>query len=142
MSVPAAAEAVLFFIPDIGGFTKFIAETEIQHSQHIVRELLEILVDANALGMQVAEFEGDAVLFSRTGAPPTIEQLVDQAKRMYVAFHSHLRKFEYNRICQCGACAGAAAITLKMVAHFGSAAVMQVKDQAKFVGKDVIVVHR
>jgi hypothetical protein len=101
MATQAAAEEVLFFIPDLGGFTKFVAETEIQHSQHIVKELLEILVDANILGMKVSEFEGDAVLFYRTGAPPPLEDIVKQARKMYLDFHSRLKKFEYARICQC-----------------------------------------
>ena len=71
----AAAEEILFFIPDLGGFTKFVAETEVQHSQHIIQELLEILVDANSLGMKVSEFEGDAVLFYRNdGAPADANQ--------------------------------------------------------------------
>jgi Protein of unknown function (DUF2652)/Polyketide cyclase / dehydrase and lipid transport len=142
MATPAAADDILFFIPDIGGFTKFIAETEIQHSQHIVQEILELLVDANTLGMKVGEFEGDPVLFYRNGAPPSLEQLVQQARTMYLDFHSHLKKFEYHRICQCGACAGAAGIALKMVAHFGSAGTMRVKDHVKFVGKDIIIAHR
>ena len=142
MATPAAADEILFFIPDIGGFTKFIAETEIQHSQHIVQEILELLVDANTLGMKVGEFEGDAVLFYRNGAPPSLEQLVQQARKMYLDFHSHLKKFEYNRVCQCGACAGASGIALKMVAHSGSAGTMRVKDQLKFIGKDIIIAHR
>ena len=36
---------VLFFIPDISGYTKFISETEISHSQHIIQNLLEGLVE-------------------------------------------------------------------------------------------------
>jgi hypothetical protein len=142
MATPAPADDILFFIPDIGGFTKFIAETEIQHSQHIIQELLEILVDANTLGMKVGEFEGDAVLFYRNGAPPSLEQLVQQARKMYLDFHSHLKKMEFTRICQCGACAGVGGIALKMVAHFGSAGTMQVKNQQKFIGKDIIIAHR
>ena len=142
MATQAAADEVLFFIPDLGGFTKFIAETEIQHSQHIIKELLELLVDANTLGMKVSEFEGDAVLFYRNGAPPSLEQLVQQARKMYLDFHTHLKKFEYARICQCGACAGASGIALKMVAHFGSAGTMQVKNHLKFIGKDIIIAHR
>ena len=142
MATPAAADDVLFFIPDIGGFTKFIAETEIQHSQHIIQELLELLVDANTLGMKVGEFEGDAVLFYRNGAPPSLEQLVQQARKMYLDFHSHLKKMEFKRICQCGACASAGSIALKMVAHFGTASTMQVKDHVKFIGKDIIIAHR
>jgi hypothetical protein len=142
MATPAAADEVLFFIPDLGGFTKFITETEVRHSQHIIQELLELLVDANTLGMKVSEFEGDAVLFYRNGAPPSLDQLVQQARRMYLDFHTHLRKFEYTRICQCGACAGAIGISLKMVAHFGSAGTMQVKDHLKFIGTDIIIAHR
>jgi hypothetical protein len=142
MATTAAVNEVLFFIPDIGGFTKFIAETEIQHSQHIIQELLEILADANTLGMKVSEFEGDAVLFYRHGSPPSLEQLVQQARKMYLDFHTHLKKFEYARICQCGACAGAGGLALKMVAHFGSASTMQVKDHLKFIGKDIIIAHR
>ena len=141
MATPAAADDVLFFIPDLGGFTKFIAETEIQHSQHIIKELLEILVDANTLGMKVSEFEGDAVLFYRNGAPPSLERLVQQARKMYLDFHTQLKKFEYSRVCQCGACAGAGSMMLKMVAHFGSAGTMQVKNHVKFIGKDIIIAH-
>jgi len=142
MATPAAADEVLFFIPDLGGFTKFIAETEIQHSQHIIKELLETLVDANTLGMKVSEFEGDAVLFYRNGAPPSLEQLVQQARKMYLDFHTQLKTFEYGRVCQCGACAGAGSMALKMVAHFGSAGTMQVKNHVKFIGKDIIIAHR
>jgi hypothetical protein len=142
MATQAASNEILFFIPDLGGFTKFIAETEIQHSQHIVKELLELLVDANTLGMTVGEFEGDAVLFYRKGAAPSLEELVQQARKMYLDFHTYLKNFEYKRVCQCGACAGAGGITLKMVAHFGAAGSMQVKDQVKFIGKDIIIAHR
>jgi hypothetical protein len=139
---PVDSSEVLFFIPDIGGFTKFVSETEIRHSQHIIQELLELLVDANNLGLEVAEFEGDAVLFVRSGAPPSVDALIEQARAMFVAFHAHLRRIEYYRVCQCGACSTASSITLKIVAHAGSAATMKVKDQRKFIGKDIIVAHR
>jgi hypothetical protein len=142
MAMQMAGDEMLFFIPDLGGFTKFIAETEIRHSQHIIKELLELLADANMLGMTVSEFEGDAVLFYRNGAPPALPELVQQARKMYLALHTYLKKFEYHRVCQCGACSGASGITLKMVAHFGLAGAMRVKNHLKFVGKDIIIAHR
>jgi len=138
----AEAGEVLFFIPDIGGFTKFVAETEIRHSQHIIKELLEILVDANSLGLEVSEFEGDAVLFFKSGSIPPLAALVEQARRMFVAFHAHLKRIEYHRVCQCGACATASNISLKIVAHAGVSSTMQVKEHLKFIGKDIIVAHR
>lgn len=39
--------SALIFIPDISGFTNFVTKTEIQHSNHIITELIELLIDAN-----------------------------------------------------------------------------------------------
>lgn len=33
-----SSEQTLLFIPDISGFTKFVNETEISHSEHIITE--------------------------------------------------------------------------------------------------------
>jgi hypothetical protein len=139
---PANASQLVLFIPDISGFTKFVAETEINHSQHIIGELLEILVDSNSIGLKISEIEGDAILFFRPGAPPSAKQLVEQARTMFVNFHTQLKRYEFLRLCQCGACVGANQLTLKIVAHFGPASVVQVRQHAKLIGKDVIVAHR
>ncbi|MDM0108560.1 DUF2652 domain-containing protein [Variovorax sp. J22R24] len=133
---------VLFFIPDIGGFTRFVTETEISHSQHIVSELLELLVDSNEIGLEVSEFEGDAVLFYRKGELPTLDELLAQARKMFLNFHGHLKKREAVRVCQCGACAGMHKLTLKFIAHSGPASTMEVKGHSKFIGKSIIVAHR
>jgi len=138
----ATKNDVLFFIPDISGFTKFVTSTEIEHSQFLIKLLLEALVDANQLGLTVSEFEGDAVLFYRTGSPPDVKEFVEQAKKMFVSFHASLKKIEQSRECDCGACAGAKGLTLKIVAHAGPALPMQVKDHTKFIGAGVIVAHR
>ncbi len=37
----------LLFIPDISGFTQFVQNTEVDHSQHVISELLEVLITAN-----------------------------------------------------------------------------------------------
>jgi hypothetical protein len=142
MARSPSSDNVLFFIPDIGGFTRFVTETEVSHSQHIIKELLELLVDANQIGLEVSEFEGDAVLFSRTGAPPSLAELLAQAKKMFVDFHSHLKQLEMLRICQCGACAGVSRISLKFIVHLGPASTMEVKGHSKVIGKSIIVAHR
>ena len=45
MAVTNQQQAFLF-MPDISGFSKFVNETEIEHSTHIIRELLEIIINA------------------------------------------------------------------------------------------------
>ena len=132
----------LLFVPDISGFTRFVNETEISHSRHIIAELLEILIDADELGLTVSEIEGDAILFYREGEPPSGVALLAQVEAMYAAFHSHLRRYDVQRICQCGACCSAVDLELKFVVHHGVVAEERVKDHSKLFGRDVILVHR
>ncbi|MDH3650161.1 MAG: DUF2652 domain-containing protein [Saprospiraceae bacterium] len=132
----------LLFIPDISGFTEFVNNTAVEHSHHIIAELLQELIEANHLGLQLAEIEGDALFFHREGALPTTEELIGQVKKMTVAFHQHLEKYNLQRICQCGSCKTAVNLKLKFVAHTGPIQYIEVAGQRKPYGKDVIQVHR
>ena len=76
----------LLYIPDISGFTRFVNDTEIQHSQHIIEELLEVILQSNELNLEVSEIEGDAVLFYREGEPPQPVQISEQIKSMFFNF--------------------------------------------------------
>lgn len=136
------AQPALLFIPDISGFTRFISNTEIQHSQHIIEELLEIVIDANEIGLQLSEIEGDAILFYRFGKAPTAAELLAQIQKMFVSFHAHLKKYETNRICNCGACKTAHTLTLKFVAHYGNITLNRIKDRSSLFGKEVVIAHR
>lgn len=136
------SDNTLIFIPDISGFTKFVNNTDIHHAKHIIEELLEVLIDANEMGLELSEIEGDALLFFRKGKAPTAAELLAQIQRMYTKFHSHLKKYETHRICSCGACCSAIDLQLKFIAHYGEVADKQVKDRTKLFGKDVIVAHR
>ena len=141
-SVNNATQSALLFVPDISGFTKFVRHTEISHSRHIIEELLEKLMEANEVDLQISEVEGDAILFHRFGPPPSAEEFFRQVQKMFVSFHSHLRLYETQRICQCGACVSAHGLTLKIVAHFGPITQSKIKEHIKLFGTDVITVHR
>ncbi|WP_089937092.1 DUF2652 domain-containing protein [Candidatus Entotheonella palauensis] len=130
------------FIPDISGFSDFVNATELTHSRHIISELLGLIIDANRLDMDVSEVEGDAVLFYKFHDVPTPEQLLEQAEHMFVEFHSHLRQYATQRICQCGACSSAPGLTLKMVAHVGELDKISIKGHEKLHGSDLILAHR
>ncbi|MEO6132014.1 MAG: DUF2652 domain-containing protein, partial [Saprospiraceae bacterium] len=83
---PALRKA-LIFIPDISGFTQFVTDTEINHSRHIIEELLDILIEANQIGLEISEIEGDAILFYRFGDAPDAEALLKQVRQMFNDFH-------------------------------------------------------
>jgi hypothetical protein len=132
----------LLFIPDISGFTEFVNRTELTHSQHVVSELLELIIDADRLGLTLSEVEGDAVLFYKEGAVPPLKEVVAQTEEIFQAFHARLREFETRRICDCGACRNAPDLTLKIVAHAGPIEILTVKRFQKPFGRDVILAHR
>ncbi len=132
----------LLFIPDISGFTSFINSTEVNHSRHIISELLEKVIDANILGLKISEVEGDAILFYRYGPPPAMDELYNQVKSIFQAFHKHLLHYENSRICNCGACASAPSLSLKIITHYGEFTNYVVKQFDKLIGRDVIVAHR
>ena len=137
-----APTPTLIFIPDISGFTKFVNNTEITHSQHIIHELLEEIIDANEIGLEISEIEGDAVLFYREGTAPTVTELLAQVQRMYTRFHGLLAKYRTHRICHCGACANAHKLSLKFIVHYGETVKRKLKKFHNIFGKDLIVAHR
>ncbi len=130
------------FIPDISGFTKFIQTTEVEHSQHVIAELLEVLIAANTQDLQLAEIEGDALFFYKEGEIPSQERLLAQIETMFTAFYSHLKLLETNRICPCNACASAPNLQLKIVAHCGDLQFIAVQGNRKPFGQHVIEAHR
>ena len=132
----------LIFIPDISGFTNFVHNTAISHGKHIIKELLELLVEKNELKLEISEIEGDAILFYRKGKLPSVKQLLEQAKSMFLAFHNHLKLYETQRICQCGACSSAFDLTLKVIVHAGNVEEINISNHKKLYGDDVILAHR
>ncbi|WP_153798818.1 DUF2652 domain-containing protein [Foetidibacter luteolus] len=132
----------LIFIPDISGFTRFVNETEIDHSRLIIQELLEILINANETGLQVSEIEGDAILFYRFGEPPPLDEMYRQVERMFCDFHQNLIAYENRRYCQCTACKSAVNLSLKVITHYGEFTGYNVKNFSKLIGKDIIVAHQ
>lgn len=132
----------LLFLPDISGFTKFVQNTEVEHSQHVIAELLEILIEANTQELQLAEIEGDALFFYKEEEIPSLEKLLAQMETMFTAFYSHLKLLEKNRICPCNACSTAPELKLKIIAHSGVLQFLNVQGRRKPFGAEVIEVHR
>ena len=133
----------LIFMPDISGYTNFVNHTELSHQEHILTELLNLLIESNEIGLELAEVEGDALFYYKTDELPSFEAILDQVKRMFVRFHSHLRYYDKYRLCHCGACSEATGLNLKFVVHIGKLGFLQLRGQKKKPhGKEVVLAHR
>ena len=132
----------LIFIPDISGFTKFVNETGLVTSRNLIADLLEIIIEANILEMEVAEIQGDAVLFYRLGPPPTVQEVINQCKQIFIDFQNYLKIVERDQGTEVGASLSDSRLTLKIVVHYGRLSVTQIREHIKLMGKNVIIAHR
>jgi hypothetical protein len=132
----------LILIPDISGYTEFLNEVELTHASHVVAELLRTLLGDTRLNLTLSDIEGDGLLFYRLGAPPSFEQLSDQAERWMGGFHRKLRLLERDAFCSCGACSAVGKLRLKVVGHYGEIGVHRIGRLTKLIGKDVVLAHR
>lgn len=130
------------FMPDISGFTKFLNETEQEHSRHIISELIGLIIKVGGKHFEIAEIEGDAVFFYKQ-KKYSLEKVTSIARKIHAKFHSHLEQYANKRICECGACTTAANLAVKFIVHQGDIGLINYDGGTKKpFGKTVIEVHR
>lgn len=138
----AESSNALIFFPDISGFTKFVNHTEINHSQLIIVDLLETIIETLTLPFTISEIEGDAILFYKYGEPSGIEELIQESKNIFIKFHKRLQTIVTHNHCNCGACSGAHNLTLKFIVHYGIVNKIKIGNFTKLFGRDLIIAHR
>ncbi|MFC0264371.1 DUF2652 domain-containing protein [Fontibacter flavus] len=139
--IPQIKKGILF-IPDISGFTQFVTSTEVSHSQHIISELLELIISEVGNLFTVSEIEGDAVLFYRFQNDFDIEEIIKLCEKVFLSFHSYLKTYRRDLVCHCGACTMTHKLGLKFIIHIGDFGLNQVGKREKLYGKEVILAHR
>jgi class 3 adenylate cyclase len=126
-------------LADISGYTKFMATTELEHSDVLVRRMLNTIVASLNGRLEMAQLEGDAVFFVGEGVAP---ELIEWLEDSYLTFHRRMRRFLERRQCSCDACARAPELTLKLIAHYGRYSRQRIGETGQVHGVDVIVPHR
>lgn len=132
---------VLIIIPDIGGFTKFMGEADLEHSQVKIAQLLETILENNVLGLKVSEIEGDAVLFYDFNNTASFNKIIEQCHLMFNSFYAKLKEFSEGD-CHCGSCISLQSLTLKFIIHYGYLGSIMIKNYCKLFGKELIIAHR
>jgi hypothetical protein len=140
-------QPTFMLIADIAGYTRFMKfhRASLAHAQQIIAQLLEAVINATSRRLTLAKLEGDAAFFYTTFAPgsePSLEFVGGQAAAIYRAFHARVSDLQINNLCKCDGCTQAGNLKIKLVGHFGEAAVQKVKQLTELAGFDVILVHR
>ncbi|WP_207427698.1 DUF2652 domain-containing protein [Pedobacter sp. SYSU D00535] len=131
-----------FCVPDITGFTKFIATADINFSKDFIPSLLRRLINANILKMNVGEIEGDAIFFYKTGRLPSVNQVAKQCKLLFKTFYDFVRTIEKDDPENYHKHLSGGQMGLKIVIHFGHISTANIKGRTKLIGEDVIITHK
>lgn len=140
MSDSLDSAPALIFIPDMNGFTGYISKTDIKTTKKVIPALLEEIINANSLNLQLAEIQGDAILFYRIGEPPTPSELVAQSKQIFVAFSDKLEAL--SRELPDLPISLPETLGIKIITHFGKIGLTKIRGMVKLIGQDVIIAHR
>jgi hypothetical protein len=141
--MPTRTQHGYLIIADISGYTSFVAKTELEHSQEILSELLELLVSRFQPTMTISKLEGDAVF---AYAPEEVfvrsETLIDFIESMYVAFRDRRLSIKRATTCTCNACRNIPSLDLKFFLHCGDYIQQTIANTKELVGSDVNLIHR
>ena len=141
---------VLLMIADISGYTEFIVSTnlEIEHSQKIITQLINTIIEQIKIPLEISKLEGDAVFLyavkkSENYTWEDVRKLVGEKLILFFdVFHNKLTELKQTSGCSCGACVNMNILKLKILVHSGEALFYHIKQFNELSGKDVILIHR
>jgi class 3 adenylate cyclase/uncharacterized protein YndB with AHSA1/START domain len=131
------------FLADISGYTSYVATTELTHSQEILTELLELIIECFKALLTISKIEGDAVF---AYAPETLiprgEAILELIESTYAVFRSRRDTAHRRTTCTCNACRNIPNLDLKFIVHHGEYFVLNISGTKELVGSDVNLIHR
>ena len=130
-------------IADISGYTRFLTESELEHANGIIGDLLNAVIAAVHAPLVVSRIEGDAVfMYGLTPEGTHGQTVLESVELLYAAFAGALETMTLNTTCTCNACSVMGSLGLKIVMHSGEFAIATVGGQETLSGSDVVVAHR
>lgn len=130
-------------LADFTGYTSFMARSELDHAQAIIRELLELVGARLSPLLTLIEIEGDALfVFAPAARVQRGETLLELIESTYTAFRDRLGTLRRHTTCGCIACASVQSLDLKFFIHAGEYAPQRIAGSFKLIGSDVNLLHR
>ena len=130
-------------LADISGYTSYVASTELTHSQDILSELLELIIERFKPLLTIAKIEGDAIFaYVPETKIPRGEAILELIESTYVAFRVRRDAAHRRTTCTCNACRNIPNLDLKFITHHGDYFVQDIVGIKELVGSDVNLIHR
>ena len=130
-------------LADISGYTSYVAKTELEDSEEILTELLEVLVNHMITLLTLSKLEGDAVFgYVAESKVPRSETMLELVEATYGAFRDRALNMNRRTTCTCKACRSIPLLDLKFILHHGEYIKQSIAGIHELVGSDVNLIHR
>lgn len=129
-------------IADVSGYTRYLLDTELEHSQDVLADLMETVVAHLRPTLRINRLEGDAAFAYTLESEVEPSMLLDTIEQTYFAFKARLRDITQATTCDCNACRLIPSLDLKFVSHSGRFVRQQVAGSEELTGTDVVITHR
>lgn len=137
-------------LADISGYTQYMLSHQkaLEHSQMVVGELLNTLLEIVPAPLELIRVEGDAIfLYASISTDPETWQeerarIESAVFQFYNTFNAKLSELKAYSICRCQACRNIDRLRLKVIGHTGEVLVFSMRGQTDLSGPEVIVAHR
>ncbi len=130
-------------IADITGYTAYLNDSELEHAQGTLTDLLELLIEHTRSPLIISRLEGDAVIsYGLEAGFVSGQTFLETIENTYVDFRKAIELMVLNNSCQCNACANVTSLDLKFFVHFGSFVLQKIGDHDELLGTDVNLIHR
>lgn len=129
-------------IADVSGYTRYLLDTELEHSQDVLADLMETVVAHLRPTLRINRLEGDAAFAYTLESEVEPSMLLDTIEQTYFAFKARLRDITQATTCDCNACRLIPSLDLKFVSHSGRFVRNQVAGSEELTGTDVVIAHR
>lgn len=135
---------MFIFIADISGYTHYMIKNqrEIEHGKLSISFLIESLVKAIDLPIEISKLEGDSILmFLRKEKIKDHLWLQQKLFLFFSVFEKKLQELQISTTCPCGACNNINQLKLKIIGHFGKAKIEKIGHFEELSGLDVDIVY-
>tara|TARA_B100000029_G_scaffold43439_4_gene40270 strand:- start:50 stop:1171 length:1122 start_codon:yes stop_codon:yes gene_type:complete len=130
-------------VADISGYTRFLAETELEHANGIVKDLFDSMIPEFKKSVTISKFMGDAIFAHVENiAYENSQFMVDFSKRVYNSFSGKKDLIRINTDCTCNACKHMDELDLKIFVHHGEYMSQNINDNEELAGSDVNTIFR
>lgn len=137
-----SADTGCLLIADISGYSTYLVDTELEHAQDVLVDLMETLVRSLRHTFHIAQLEGDAVFGYALGGELDAAKLLEAVDHTYFEFRRRTRDIAQGTVCTCEACRSIPALDLKFAVHDGEFVSATVAGREQPTGTAVNVVHR